>query len=68
MINIETYRIICKDTGETVTGTKKECYEKYLHTKHWKNLRKKIANIRSKTCQVCLKTVKKRLPYTPLNL
>lgn len=67
MINIET--IICKDTGETVTGnSKQECYKKYLTTKHWKKLRKKIADIRSKTCQVCLKTVKERLPYTPLNL
>ena len=37
----------CKDTGEKVTG------DRYLATKHWKNMRVKAFNYYCGTCQRC---------------
>lgn len=60
MIIIKTKTIICRDTEEVVTGvTKKDCYEKYLNTKHWRNLRLNIAYKHNNRCQMCSKLVKR---------
>ena len=60
MIIINKKLIICRDTEEVITGTtKKECYEKYLNSKHWRDLRKNIAYKQSNRCQICYKLIKK---------
>jgi hypothetical protein len=51
-------QIICNDTKETTSSSKKE-YDKYLNTEHWRNLRLKIAEQRNYKCEKCKKIVRK---------
>lgn len=51
--------IICRDTEEVIKGTsKRECYDEYLKTKHWRKLRLNIAYKHNNRCQMCCKLIK----------
>lgn len=51
-------KIICADTKEEINFEWGN-YDKYLLTKHWKNLRLKIAEERKHICEKCNKIIKK---------
>lgn len=51
MIYSKNQKIYCKDTGEETTG------DKYLMSKHWKNLRQKIYEKYKGECQRCKSVV-----------